>query len=227
MAKVSYRIGIIDDDAAKITQMITMIRLCCNDERGNALKVKYANYELEPVEVCLVPTILEMVDSIIASNLDAVIIDYKLSSQQALSYTGVSLAKELCTRLFAFPVFILTAYQDDLFDHELIDSYIVFDFERYIKDDLERIELNSKIIEQINKYRTERENWEQELAQLIPRAGESTVIDERIIELDTQLEKTICGKSTITPKMKREITSDKIDLLISKIDKLIEGEEKC
>lgn len=29
-----YKIGIIDDDQSKVTQMITMIRLCCNDEEG-------------------------------------------------------------------------------------------------------------------------------------------------------------------------------------------------
>ncbi len=41
-----YKIGIIDDDQSKVTQMITMIRLCCNDEEGHPIKEKYANYEL-------------------------------------------------------------------------------------------------------------------------------------------------------------------------------------
>lgn len=31
-----YKIGIIDDDQSKVTQMITMIRLCCNDEEGHS-----------------------------------------------------------------------------------------------------------------------------------------------------------------------------------------------
>lgn len=37
-----YKIGIIDDDQSKVTQMITMIRLCCNDEEGHPIKEKYA-----------------------------------------------------------------------------------------------------------------------------------------------------------------------------------------
>ncbi|KUO63246.1 MAG: hypothetical protein APF84_01770 [Gracilibacter sp. BRH_c7a] len=221
MGKITYRVGIVDDDAAKITQMITMIRLCCNNEDGNAIRPKYAIYNLEPVEIPLVPSEMDMVDSVINNDLDAIIIDYNLSSQEAIAYTGVSLAKNICSRLYEFPVFVLTTYQDDLFDHELFDSYLVFDFARYIGDDMERVELNSKIIEQVNKYRIEREAREKELAELIPKAGESSEIDERIIELDTQLEKSIDGRSNITPKMKRDLTSDNIQALISKIDELI------
>ena len=51
--KELYRIGIIDDDPSKITQMITMIRLCCDDEDGQPLKEKYANCELNPIELAL------------------------------------------------------------------------------------------------------------------------------------------------------------------------------
>lgn len=129
-----YKIGIIDDDQSKVTQMITMIRLCCNDEEGHPIKEKYANYELIPIELSLLDNTDDMVEQIVEKRLDAVIIDYKLSSQKAVSYSGVSLAKELCLRLYGFPIFVLTTYKDDLFDHELFDSYLVFDFARYIAE---------------------------------------------------------------------------------------------
>lgn len=116
------KIGIIDDDQSKVTQMITMIRLCCNDEEGHPIKEKYANYELIPIELSLLDNTDDMVEQIVEKRLDAVIIDYKLSSQKAVSYSGVSLAKELCLRLYGFPIFVLTTYKDDLFDHELFDS---------------------------------------------------------------------------------------------------------
>lgn len=111
-----YKIGIIDDDQSKVTQMITMIRLCCNDEEGHPIKEKYANYELIPIELSLLDNTDDMVEQIVEKRLDAVIIDYKLSSQKAVSYSGVSLAKELCLRLYGFPIFVLTTYKDDLFD---------------------------------------------------------------------------------------------------------------
>lgn len=222
--KELYRIGIIDDDPSKITQMITMIRLCCNDEEGQPLKEKYAGYELEPVELALEESDDDMVERIVESSVDAVIIDYKLSSQQSVSYSGVSLAKTLNMRLWNFPIFVLTTYQDDLFDHELFDSYLVFDFDRYIGDDRERIELNSKLIEQIKKYRIDMENCKSELESLLPKAGESASIDTRILELDSQLERSIYGNAAISLPIKKDFTAQKINELISKIDLLIEGE---
>lgn len=224
MIKEQYRIGIIDDDSSKITQMITRIRLCCDDESGRPLKEKYANYELIPVELALEKEADDMVERIVEERLDAVVIDYKLSSQQAISYSGVSLAKEIHLRLLGFPVFVLTAYQDDLFDHELFDSYLVFDFARYIGENEERVELNSKLIEQIKKHRAEMENWEKELESLLPHAGESAAVDERILELDSMLEKSIDGRVAISLPVKKDFSAEKINELISKIDSLIEGE---
>lgn len=175
------------------------------------------------MEIALLTDEDEMINSIIDSHIDAIIIDYNLVSQQVISYTGVSLAKKLAERLYDFPIFILASYQDDLYTHELFDSYQVFDFARYIAEPLERIELNTKIIEQIIKYNTERQSWEKELQEILPRAGESASIDERILVLDSQLERTVDGKSSISDKLKKELTSDKVQSLIDKIDKIIES----
>ena len=224
MITEQFRIGIIDDDPSKITQMITMIRLCCDDEDGHPLKDKYSNYELIPVELTLADNIDSMVELIIEERLDAVIIDYKLSSQQSISYSGVSLAQKLQLRLLGFPIFVLTTYQDDLFDRELFDSYLVFDFDRYIGDDQERIEFNAKLIEQIKKHRIEMANWKKELEELLPHAGETAAIDERILELDSQIEKSVDGSAAISLPVKKGFAVEKINELISKIDLLIEGE---
>lgn len=224
MVKEQYRIGIIDDDPSKITQMIPMIRLCCNDETGHPLMEKYENCELLPVELALEADMGNMIERIIEERLDAVIIDYKLSSQQAISYSGVSLAKEIHMRLLGFPIFVLTTYRDDLFDHELFDAYLVFDFARYISEDKERAELNSKLIEQVKKYRAEIESWANELESLLPRAGESAAIDGRILELDSWLERSIDGRTAIPLPVKRDFAAEKINELIFKIDSLIEGE---
>lgn len=161
---------------------------------------------------------------IVEKRLDAVIIDYKLSSQKAVSYSGVSLAKELCLRLYGFPIFVLTTYKDDLFDHELFDSYLVFDFARYIAENEERVELNSKLIEQIKKHRAEMENWKEELESLLPRAGESATVDERILELDSKIERSIDGRAAISVPIKQGFVAEKINELISKIDQIIESE---
>ena len=223
-----YNIGIVDDDATKITQLITYLRLGWNDEEGIQMaeqaKEKYKDVKLNPMELELKDNLTEMVKKVYESKLDALIIDYKLSSQQNISYTGIELVEAIQEKLFQFPIFVLTSYQDDLFLKECFDVYQVFEFDRYINDKDERIELNSKIVEQIKKYRNSILSWKKELFELLPNGGKNCKIDERIIELDTRIEKSIDGVSSLSEKMKADLGQNRIQTLIDKIDKLIDKE---
>ena len=66
--------------------------------------------------------------------------------------------------------------------------------------------------------------FKSELESLLPRAGESASIDARILELDSQLERSVYGNAAIALPIKKDFTAEKINELISKIDSLIEGE---
>ena len=176
------------------------------------------------MELELKDNLTEMVKKVYESKLDALIIDYKLSSQQNISYTGIELVEAIQEKLFQFPIFVLTSYQDDLFLKECFDVYQVFEFDRYINDKDERIELNSKIVEQIKKYRNSILSWKKELFELLPNGGKNCKIDERIIELDTRIEKSIDGVSSLSEKMKADLGQNRIQTLIDKIDKLIDKE---
>ena len=219
-----YNIGIIDDDTSKITQLITYLRLGWNDLDGNLVKEKYKDVTLNPVEITLNKNLDDMIEGIYTSKLDALIIDYNISSQQNISYTGIELVTAIQEKLFEFPIFVLTSYQDDLFLKECFDVYQVFDFERYIEDQDERIELNSKIVEQIKKYRSSIVRWKDELSTLLSQIGTNHKIDERIIELDTKIEKSIDGVSALSEKMKEDLGINRIQNLIDKIDQLIDKE---
>ena len=111
-----------------------------------------------------------------------------------------------------------------MFLKECFDVYQVFEFDRYINDKDERIELNSKIVEQIKKYRNSILSWKKELFELLPNGGKNCKIDERIIELDTRIEKSIDGVSSLSEKMKADLGQNRIQTLIDKIDKLIDKE---
>lgn len=218
---MNYRIGIIDDDSTKITQLLTYLDLGWDDENGNLLKKKYEGVVLSPTEITLESTQDEMVSKVYEIKPDALIIDYKLSSQQNIAYSGVSLAEAIDTKLHDFPIFILTSFQDDVYSKECFDVYQVFDFERYIGDQNERLEINSKIVEQIRKYTRMILQWKRELAELIPLKGTSAAIDDRIVELDTWIENSIDGTSALSPKTKRDLGSNHIQTLIEKIDAII------
>lgn len=218
---MNYSIGIIDDDSTKITQLLTYLELGWDDEDGNLLKKKYEDVVLCPHEIKLESTEADMVQRVYETKPDALIIDYKLSSQENIAYSGISLASAINDKLHGFPIFILTSFQDDVFSKESFDVYQVFDFERYIVDQEERLEINSKIVEQIRKYTRTIHQWKSELSKLIPLRGTSVSVDDRILELDTLIENSIDGSSALSPKMKRDLGSNHIQELIAKIDSII------
>lgn len=217
--KEILKIGIVDDEEQKVTQI--MYKLKYGFEKEPIKKNKYENYIFEVVEIDLEDEMEVVIDNIIKEKIDCLLIDYKLSSKSNFSHTGIELAKQVEKKLFDFPIFILTAYEDDLFQKEIYNAYQIFDVSRYLLETKEMIELNSKMIQQVLKYRKEKENWEKELIQLLSRAGESAEIDSRILELDSRIEKSIDGKSAIPLKMKKDLNSNKIDELIKKIDSIL------
>lgn len=214
-------IGIVDDDRSKVTQIIT--HLCSNWQSSTDTKLsKYSDYQLIPEEISLCADMDEVVAEIIEKKVECAIIDYRLSSYGSVGFTGVDLAKRLNSTKHGFPIFLLTAYEDDIYTKEIFDVYQVFNFDRYQNDDQERAELNRKIIEQILKYRKERAAWEAELESLLPHSGESADIDARILELDGYIEGSIDGRTAVTSELKKKLLEGKLDLLISKLDEIIE-----
>lgn len=101
-----------------------------------------------------------------------------------------------------FPIFILTSYEEELYQKEIFDAYKVFSFERYMNDDQERIEINVKIVEQCIKRKRQIEEWKTQLEELLPKQGESSEIDEKIMELDSNLEKSFDGEHAISKELK-------------------------
>jgi len=214
------RIGIIDDDATKVTQIQTRL-LVAWDDASQEKRAKYSALSLIPVEVKMHPTIDEALDEIRHLKVDCVLIDYRLSSYAKVTFTGIDLAKALSAAHKGFPIFILTSYEDDIYAKEMFDVYQVFNFDRYMNDVNERIELNTKIVEQVFIHRKERVSWEMELEQLLPRIGESAQIDTRILQLDGYIERAMDGVNAVPENVKQQLSNGKIDDLLTKLDLLL------
>lgn len=219
--KQVFKIGIIDDDSSKITQI--MIRLKQGfSEATYEKREKYSNYELQPIEIEVKKDLPDMIKQIIDLGIDCVLVDYKLSSYKNVNYTGIEFAKTLGQVLYEFPIFILTSYEDDLFSNEIFNAYQVFDLARYLREPSERVELNYKVIEQILKMNKQKKQWEDELKSLLPLAGKSEEIDSRLLELDSKLEKSINGDYSLPNKVKKDLNSSKLTELLNKIDEILE-----
>ena len=215
----TFNIGILDDNAAKVTQIMTKLSEGVRDA-DTGKTAEYHEYTLRPVEITIRESIEALIEEIINKEIDCMIIDYKLNSNEIINYNGIKVANLLYDTLYDFPIFILTSYEDDLFSNETYDAYKIFNFGRYLSEKMERIELNFKIIEQVRKYKKQLLLWEQELLKLLPHKGKSVEIDSQIIELDTKIEKSINGKSTLSKKEKIDF-SNKLDKIISRLDNLI------
>ena len=219
--KKKIKIGILDDDTSKVTQIIT--QLLYGMQEASKTKIdKYSEYEFEPYEISIDLEIDEMIEFIRENKIECVLVDYNLSSYANINFTGVQFAKSLESTLLDFPVFILTAYEDELYEQEVFNAYQVFDFTRYLSEREERIELNYKIIEQVLKYYKQIENWKGELKRLLPASGKSSEIDDRILYLDTMIEKSIDAEKALPDRIKRELQVDRVDELMKKIDKLLQ-----
>lgn len=219
----TIKIGIIDDDSSKVTQIMTYLMYGMKDAPKQKID-KYSDIKFEIVEMELTQEMEDVTATIIDKNIDAVLIDYNLSSYAIISYTGVQLAKYIQEKFFEFPLFILTSYEDELYEKEIFDAYQIFDFERYLSEPKERIELHYKLIEQVAKYQKQIEQWKDEIRELLPRKGENIEIDNKILELDEKLERSIDGHSAIPIEMKTSLKSNKLDELIDKIDLLLKEE---
>lgn len=216
-----FKIGIIDDDSSKKTQI--MIRLKQGvTEATSEKQEKYSKYQLQPIEIEIKNEFSDMVKQVIELGIDCVLVDYKLSSYKNVNFTGIDFAKALSKVLYDFPIFVLTSYEDDLFSNEIFNAYQVFDFTRYLNEKTERVELNYKIIEQILKTNKQKEQWEYEIRKLLPLAGKSEEIDSQLLELDTKLEKSINGNFALPDKVKKDLGSNKLNELLDKIDKILE-----
>lgn len=118
-------------------------------------------------------------------------------------------------------MFILTSHESDLYTRELFDAYLVFDFERYIAEELERIELNTKIIEQVKKYRITIEQAKSELHYLVQSRGNNVDIDDQILKLDSFIERSMWGASCLNDKLKKDLNGNNLKDLIERIDILL------
>ncbi len=189
-----------------------------------------AKVKLEPITMLPLADLDEMIESIIKIAPDAIISDYRLNELKTdikynVPYNGVDLVEEFQTIRNLFPCFVLTAIDDEAVNNSN-DVNIV-----YVKNILyNKEEGNAKakfldrVISQIEHYRNRIENCKKELTELIEvrKNGLADIsIENRIIELDDFLEKSIDGKSVIPPEFKTLTNSTKLDNLLNKVDQLL------
>jgi len=185
-------------------------------------------------------TIDEMIEHITKVSPDALIVDHVLNEKKAdifkhygvkhynIDYNGAELVMRFQEIRANFPCFILTAVDDRAIEQS-DDVNVV-----YIKEVMHHRSITAKttfldkVIRQIEHYKSKIENAQNELQELLRlrQSGRADIkTEERIIELDNFLEKSIDARASIPPELKTLSLSSKLDSIIEKMDSLL-GRDK-
>lgn len=175
------------------------------------------------------PTIGEMLDKIWSLCPDAIVTDFQLNDKKVdidytVKYNGVELIRALREQRENFPCFVITSFDDEAVN-DADDVNLV-----YIKDVLKSKPNNAKVMfaervtQQIDKYRSRIATARRDLAELIDkrRSSDANVYEEqRIIELDTFLERALGAQSSVPPELKTLSNLDRLNKLFNKVDELL------
>jgi len=186
--------------------------------------------EIIPITMFPLSELDEMIETIVKIAPDAIISDYRLNElktdiKYTVKYNGVDLVEEFQSIRSHFPCFVLTAVDDEAVGSSE-DVNIV-----YVKSILHKAEVeNSKspflarVISQIEHYKNKIEISKKEIAELIEirKNGNADIsIENRIIELDNFLEKSIDAKNVIPSEFKTLSNSNRLDGILKKVDELL------
>ena len=191
--------------------------------------------ELKPFTSIPMATKEEMIEYIIKLAPDALVTDFRLNEMKKdvkynIPYNGVDLVDEFQSIRNHFPCFVLTALDDEAVNQS-DDVNIV-----YIKNILyNKEEGNAKakfldrVLGQIEHYKSRIENAKTELARLVEirKAGRADIeIENKIIDLDDFLERSIDAKNSIPLEFKTLSNSNRLDSILNKVDELLKKIDK-
>lgn len=212
---MDYKILFIDEESTQQDRFLDYFEVVCP--------------EITPDCMFPAPTINEMLRIIEEYKPDAIVTDFRLNEMKldikyTVKYNGIELINAVRQQMEGFPCFVVTSFDDDAVnDTDDVNLVYIKDILRTEKDKA-KVTFAQRIIMQVDKYRSRIGNARIELKTLIDKrkSGKASIHDEeRIIELDSFLEKSLDAYNSI-PKQLKELTNlQRLDVLISKVDVLL------
>ncbi|WDF05496.1 hypothetical protein [Shouchella hunanensis] len=196
-----------------------------DDEKPNIRRIKRQGRDqsFNFVEVSLKNDVEEMAEEIISQKLNGILVDYQLKiTRPEITYTGVDLVIKLDEYVENYPSFILTAFSDTA-ENELIDVNKIYEKEAYFNDPSL---LNRRIQRQVENYRKAIDKSEEEVLRLRKKDNLTLKEEERLVELDTFIEKHLSKKDSLAKSIKSSSYNKKLDSLLEKTERLLGEIEK-
>lgn len=191
--------------------------------------------ELIPLTALPLASKEEMIEYIFKLAPDALVTDFRLNEMKRdvtynIPYNGVDLVEEFQSIRNHFPCFVLTALDDEAVNKSDDVNIVYVKNILYKKEDENaKAKFLDRVLGQIEHYKSRIENAKNELNELlnIRKAGKADIIIEnKIIELDDFLEKSIDAKSSIPSEFKTLSNSNRLDSILNKVDELLKKIDK-
>lgn len=189
--------------------------------------------EIEPITELPLEDLDAMIEKIINLNPDAIITDFNLNEKRVdidynIPYNGTELLETFLSIREGFPFFVLTAF-DDIAINETNDVnkvYVKNILHKSKKEEASKAKATflDRVIASINHYSSKLKKAEEDLLKLLEKkkAKETNYEEEqKIIELDSFIEKSIDKSSSIPVDYKISSNADRLGELLSKVDELI------
>ncbi len=211
---MKYTLGVLDEEAEQIETIEAIF-----EDVFKIVKIEFAS------------SIEELMDIIKSEKIDVLSIDYKLKDHNSgFPFNGDYFFNELWDKFGDFPAFVLTQDVDNakkeskkinprfVVDKEQIYSYINPDYaankKKFVEELILEIEVHqNKIEEDIAELKT---------LEVLIENGEKLVDKEnRYIELNNKLSKSISGYDAIPQKYFSEGTNERLDFLIKQTEELL------
>lgn len=171
----------------------------------------------------------EMISIVDDNHPDAIIADFMLNDMREdinynVPYTGVDIVQAYQYMRPLFPCFILTSKDDDALN-ESSDVNMVY-LKGALNEEKENVKVSfyDRVIRQIKAYRNSIDSAQLEIEQLIEkrRLGmTSSPEDQRLIDLDNFIERSLDRESAIPDEMKKPDNFDKLSSMVAKLDELL------
>ena len=212
---MDYKILFIDEESTQHDRFLDYFEQVCP--------------EIVPKCEFPLPSVGEMLQLIEELHPDAIVTDFRLNEIRVdihynVKYNGVELINAIREQRDGFPCFVITSHDDEAVNGT-DDVNMV-----YIKDilrpaaDKAKVTFAERITRQVDKYRSRIGNARIELSSLIDKrySGNANMRDEeRIIELDSFLEKTLDSYDSIPEQFKELSNLERLNTLIGKVDELL------
>jgi hypothetical protein len=204
--KELFRIGYVDDDIDDIDVFCRFAKNCFEVET------------LQPTRKSKIDDIVEWVKD---SKISAIIVDYDLKEKDSVGFFGNQVVEKVQEEFLNFPSFILTSYEDKAVNGTK-DSDLIFDKYFATKKDDDKAEiLKKRIRNKITSYKDTLKSAEKEYSDLVKKKNMTLRQEDRLLELDSFIEKSKGTKGHISEILKTNNNCKKLGALIKKADMII------